>query len=62
MESYKIMLKAFGKAILVLSLLMLLIIAGFNLPFWIMKWVAVVFFGGIAIAVTTLLFWISEEE
>lgn len=56
------MLKAFGKAILVLSLLMLLIIAGFNLPFWIMKWAAVVFFGGIAIAVTTLLFWISEEE
>ena len=50
------MLKSFGKAILVLSLFVLIIVAGFHLETRIMKWAAVIFFGSIAIAVTTFIF------
>ena len=55
------MLKAFGKAILVLLMPAGIVLAGFTLSHEVMKWSAVGFLSLVAIATLTVWFWVDED-
>ena len=56
-----IMLKSFGKAVLVLLMPVGVVLAGFTLSHEIMKWGAIIFLSLVALATATALFWINED-